>query len=118
MLRFLQEHEPFRKVMRRVNRVLMAGSSDRRSRVVAAMAPATIAGTVIHPLVERLDEATLRRELLEQRPRARPGGLIAGHAARDSSVPVTLPIGYSRVWRRIARTHDEEESHVGWQRGE
>src|SRR5580765_1391955 len=37
MLRFLQEHEPFRRVMERVNRVLMGGASDARARVQAAM---------------------------------------------------------------------------------
>src|SRR5215475_9259794 len=32
MLRFLEEHEPFRRVMERVNRVLMGGVADPRAR--------------------------------------------------------------------------------------
>jgi AcrR family transcriptional regulator len=66
MLRFLQEHEPFRHVMERVNRVLMGGASEPRTRVLAATLAATIAGAVIHPLVLDLDDETLRFQLLEQ----------------------------------------------------
>jgi AcrR family transcriptional regulator len=66
MLRFLEKHEPFRRVMVRVNRLLMGGASDPRARVQAAMVTSTIAGTVIHPLVLGLDEASLRSQLLRQ----------------------------------------------------
>ena len=66
MLRFLDEHEPFRRVMVRVNRVLMGGASDPGARVQAAMLAATIAGAVIHPLVLELDDETLRSQLLKQ----------------------------------------------------
>ena len=66
MLRFLDEHEPFRRVMVRVNRVLMGGASDSGARVQAAMLAATIAGAVIHPLVLDLDDETLRSQLLKQ----------------------------------------------------
>ena len=66
MLRFLEEHEPFRRVMERVNRVLMGGVSDPRARVQAAMLAAAIAGAVIHPLVLELDDETLRSQLLKQ----------------------------------------------------
>ena len=66
MLRFLEEHEPFRRVMERVNRLLMGGASDRRARVQAAMVASAIAGTVIHPLVQDLDDESLRSELLQQ----------------------------------------------------
>jgi AcrR family transcriptional regulator len=66
MLRFLEEHEPFRRVMERVNRVLMGGVSDPRARVEAAMLAAAIAGAVIHPLVLELDDETLRSRLLKQ----------------------------------------------------
>ena len=51
MLRFLEEHGRFRRVMERVNRVLMGGASDPRARVQAAMLATAIAGAVIHPLV-------------------------------------------------------------------
>jgi AcrR family transcriptional regulator len=66
MLRFLQEHEPFRRVMERVNRVLMGGASDPRARVQAATFPSAIAGTVVHPLVLDLDDATLHAQLTKQ----------------------------------------------------
>jgi AcrR family transcriptional regulator len=65
MLRFLQNHEPFRRVMVRVNRLLM-GASHPRARVQAAMLAAVIAGAVIHPLVLDLDDESLRSELLKQ----------------------------------------------------
>ena len=66
MLRFLEENEPFRHVMERVNRVLMGGASDPRARVQAATLAAAIAGAVIHPLVLDLDDETLRSQLLKQ----------------------------------------------------
>lgn len=66
MLRFLEEHEPFRRVMTRVNRVLMSGESDPRARVQAAMLAASLAGAVVHPLVLDLDDGTLRSQLKRQ----------------------------------------------------
>ena len=66
MLRFLENHEPFRRVMARVNRLLMGGASDPRARVQAAMLAAAIAGAVIHPLVLDLDDESLRSQLLKQ----------------------------------------------------
>jgi AcrR family transcriptional regulator len=66
MLRFLEEHEPFRRVMERVNRLLMGGVFDPRARVQAAMLAAAIAGAVIHPLVLDLDDESLRSQLLKQ----------------------------------------------------
>ena len=66
MLRFLEQHKPFRQVMVRVNRVLMGGLSNPRARVQAAALAAAIAGAVIHPLVLDLDDVTLRVELLKQ----------------------------------------------------
>jgi len=66
MLRCLQEHARFRRVMERVNRGLMGGAPNARARVRAATLAATIAGAVIHPLVVGLDDETLRAELLRQ----------------------------------------------------
>ena len=57
MLRFLEEHEPFRRVMARVNRLLMGGAADRGARVQAAVLASAIAGTVVHPLALELDDA-------------------------------------------------------------
>jgi AcrR family transcriptional regulator len=66
MLRFLNEHGPFRRVMERVNRLLMGRASDPRARVQAAMLASAIAGAVIHPLVLDLDDESLRSALLKQ----------------------------------------------------
>jgi AcrR family transcriptional regulator len=66
MLRFLEDHQPFRRVMVRVNRVLMGGDSNPRGRVQAATVAATIAGAVVHPLVLDLDDQSLRSQLLKQ----------------------------------------------------
>jgi AcrR family transcriptional regulator len=66
MLRFLDEHEPFRRVMERINRVLMGSVFDPQARVRAAMLASLIAGTVIHPLVLDLDDESLRSQLLKQ----------------------------------------------------
>ena len=66
MLRFLDEHAPFRRVMERINRLLMGGVFDPRARVRAAMLASLIAGTVIHPLVLDLDDESLRSHLAKQ----------------------------------------------------
>ena len=66
MLRFLDEHEPFRHVMQRVNRLLMGDTADPRARVLAATLAAAIAGAVIHPLVLDLDDESLRSHLVKQ----------------------------------------------------
>jgi AcrR family transcriptional regulator len=66
MLRFLEEHEPFRKVMERVNRVVLGGAATPRARVQAAIVASAIAGTVIHPLGRDLDDESLRSELTRQ----------------------------------------------------
>jgi AcrR family transcriptional regulator len=66
MLRFLEEHAPFRHVMERVNRLLMGGTLDARARVQAATIASAIAGVVLHPLVLKLDDETLRSQLLKQ----------------------------------------------------
>ena len=87
MLRFLEEHAPFRRVMERVNRVLMGGASDPRARVQAAMLAAGIAGAVIHPLVLDLDDESLRSQLLKQARKLLPPPLttmprLSGRSAR------------------------------------
>jgi AcrR family transcriptional regulator len=66
MLRFLDEHEPFRRVMERLNRVLMGGAATPQARLRAATLAAAIAGAVIHPLVVDLDDDVLRSELSKQ----------------------------------------------------
>ena len=72
MLRFLQEHEPFSRVMERVNRVLMGGAADTAARVLAATLAAAIAGAVVHPLALDLDDGTLRAQLRRRLRRLLP----------------------------------------------
>ena len=60
MLRFLDHHAPFRRVMARVNRVLMGGIGSAEARAQAATLAAAISGAVIHPLVLDFDDAALR----------------------------------------------------------
>ena len=64
MLRFVEEHEPFRRVMERLYRVLMGDRASAEARIRAATLSAAVAGTVIHPLVVDLDDDTLRSQLL------------------------------------------------------
>lgn len=78
MLRFLEEHAPFRRVMERVNRVLMGGVLDARARVQAAMLASAIAGAVLHPLAKGLDDATLRTQMRRQARKLLPLGRKAG----------------------------------------
>jgi len=66
MLRFLQNHQPFRRVMARLNRVLIGAAPEPRARVQAAILAAAIAGAVTHPLVLDLDDESLRSQLLKQ----------------------------------------------------
>jgi AcrR family transcriptional regulator len=66
MLRFLQEHEPFRRVMERVNRTLMGGASDPPARVLAATIAGAVAGAVVHPLAQGLEDEVLRSQLRRQ----------------------------------------------------
>jgi AcrR family transcriptional regulator len=61
--RVFAEHESFRHVMDRISRVLMGDDIGHEARVSTAMVTAAISGTVMHPLVARLDDETLRSQL-------------------------------------------------------
>jgi AcrR family transcriptional regulator len=74
MLRCLEEHEPFRRVMERLNRTLIGGAIEPRARVRAAVIASSIAGAVIHPLVSDLDDESLQSLLLSEVRRFLPGG--------------------------------------------
>jgi AcrR family transcriptional regulator len=78
MLRFLEEHPPFRHVMERVNRLLMGAASDPRARVQAALLAGGIAGAVLHPLVLHLDDDSLRSQLRKQTRKLLPVRGAAG----------------------------------------
>jgi hypothetical protein len=64
MVRVLEEHEPFRRVMERLYRVLVGRRAGAEVRVLAAMLSTAIAGAVIHPLAEDLDDDSLRSYLV------------------------------------------------------
>jgi AcrR family transcriptional regulator len=64
MVRTLATHEPFRRQMDRLHRLLAGDDADEEARVRAAMVSAAIGGAVVHPLVRDLDDATLRAEVL------------------------------------------------------
>ena len=69
---FFTEHEPFRRVMDRMGRVLMGDDIGHQARVSTAMLTAAISGTVMHPLVAELDDDTLRSQLLRLAERLLP----------------------------------------------
>lgn len=64
IVRLLAEHEPFQQLIDRMFCVLIGEDPSPDARVPAAMLSATIAGSVMHPLVADLDDDTLRTELL------------------------------------------------------
>jgi AcrR family transcriptional regulator len=61
---FFSQHEPFRRVLDRLNRVLMGDDAGSTGRLATTMLMAAISGAVMHPLFADLDNDTLRPELL------------------------------------------------------
>jgi AcrR family transcriptional regulator len=72
MLRCLQQHERFTRVMERLERVLMGGAATPAAKVRAAIVATAVAGAVIHPLTHELDDQLLRAELAKQLRRLFP----------------------------------------------
>jgi AcrR family transcriptional regulator len=64
IVRFFAHHEPYRRVMDRLYRLLMSDDAGPDARVSAAMLTAAIGGAVMHPIVADLDDDTLRSQLL------------------------------------------------------
>ena len=64
MVRLLGEHEPFRKLMTRLLAILLDEPDDTEARISAALFSGAIAGTVINPLVDDIDDDTLRSVLI------------------------------------------------------
>ena len=65
MVRLLNEHEPFRRLMDRLHDVLVGDGSREDMRILLAMLSGAIAGAVLHPLVAEVDDETLRSNLLD-----------------------------------------------------
>jgi AcrR family transcriptional regulator len=65
VVRVLAEHEPFQHLMERQYRLLTGDDASAEAAVPAAMVSAAIAGAVMHPLVEELDDDELRTNLLQ-----------------------------------------------------
>ncbi len=63
MLRLIQEHPPFRRVMERLDRLLTGNRMDTEARVAAAMLVTAIGGAVMHPLVSETEDDALRDQL-------------------------------------------------------
>jgi len=61
---FFSQHEPFRRALDRLNRLLMGDDAGSTGRLATTMIMAAISGAVMHPLFADLDDDTLRRELL------------------------------------------------------
>jgi len=65
MVRLLGEHEPFRKLITRLYAILLDEPDDTEARISAALFSGAIAGTVINPLVDDIDDDTLRSVLIQ-----------------------------------------------------
>jgi AcrR family transcriptional regulator len=61
---FFTDHEPFRRIMHRLSRLLGGDDAGPEAHVPTAMFSAAISGAVMHPLVADLDDDTLRAQLL------------------------------------------------------
>jgi AcrR family transcriptional regulator len=61
--RFFAGHEPFRRLMNRLYRMLL-GDDSPEARLSGAMLTAAIGGAVMHPMAEGFDDAALRSQLL------------------------------------------------------
>ena len=63
MVRLILEHQPFARVMHRLDTLLTGSRTDPEARITAAMLITAIGGAVMHPLVESLDDEALRAQL-------------------------------------------------------
>jgi AcrR family transcriptional regulator len=64
MVRFLNDHKPFRQVIDRLFAVLLGEEPTPETWVTAAMLYGAIGGAVAHPRLARIDDDTLRSHLL------------------------------------------------------
>jgi len=64
LVRFAPKAKSFRRVMGRMNRLLLGNDPGPDGAVRTAMVIAAISGAAVHPLVAELDDDTLRAQLL------------------------------------------------------
>lgn len=64
IVRFIPERKSFRRVMGRMNRLLMGAEAGPETITHTAMIVAAISGAAVHPLLVGLDDDTLRAQLL------------------------------------------------------
>jgi AcrR family transcriptional regulator len=64
IVRTLSNHEPIRRVVERLHRVIVGDDSGADAQVRLAALTCVVGGTVAHPLVAEVDDETLRTQLL------------------------------------------------------
>jgi AcrR family transcriptional regulator len=65
MVRLLSEYPPLRELITRLYAILVDESDNAEGRILAALFSGAIAGTVINPIVDGIDDDTLRSVLIE-----------------------------------------------------
>ena len=65
IVRLLGEHEPFRQFISRLYGILLDEHDDTEARIAAALFSGAIAGGIVNPLVDDIDDATLRSALIQ-----------------------------------------------------
>ena len=65
IVRLLGEHEPFRQFISRLYGILLDEHDDTEARISAALFSGAIAGGIVNPLVDDIDDATLRAALIQ-----------------------------------------------------
>jgi AcrR family transcriptional regulator len=65
MVRLLSEHPPLRGLIIRLYGILVDESNDTEARITAALFSGAIAGTVINPIIDGIDDDSLRSVLTQ-----------------------------------------------------
>lgn len=63
LIDYYQQHKPFSTVMQRMDELLLGDNRNAESKVTAALLITAIGGAVMHPLVDDVDDITLRKQL-------------------------------------------------------
>ncbi len=65
MVRLLSQHPPLRQLILRLYSILIDEADDIEARISAALFSGAIAGTVINPIIDGIDDDTLRAVLIQ-----------------------------------------------------